>query len=1247
MADTQDSLFLKLAVSKGLIDQDLAKEVFHLAQQQHRSTAELLIERGVMTTYNVDLLSKEAAKALGPKTVAGFQIVSKLGQGGMGAVYRATQLSIGREVALKVMAPDVAKNKGFVERFLREGMAMGAINHPNVVTCYDAGQDGKILYMALELMTGGDADQLARAHGGLLPPVRACAIVRDCAAGLSAIHRAGLIHRDIKPANIFLGEDGTAKLADLGLARQEDGDDKMTRTGTAMGTPAFMSPEQAEGVEDLDIRSDIYALGATLFALVTGEAPFTGQSAYAVVAKVINDPVPDPRSLNPNVPDPLAQVMRTAMHKDRRKRYQTPQELQAALAVCSDEMARAGLTSETIGTLPPSLVGHSHPTPHTHTGAGRHYRTNTHSTIAHRRNWLVSGAVFTGVAVVVVIGATLVLGRVPPTAQRPVAAITSDPVPTQQPLVKPTTKPEPLATKAVEPVTTLIPGDPWPDRAAWTKAVAALPLDRRVALVATALHQLNPHHNAQLRPALDVALNEVPSIELAGADLHDLRPLTALPSLHTIVLISETDASPSPFYELDQIAALPLTQLGLGHSMVDNLEPLRGKPLSDLNLGACSIKDLTPIVGPSLRRIAFNTATVTEGIEALRALPALEAVGASWTTLQTPVQFWRAYDAGTFPLPPSRQPKVVPGAVMPPADVAAPADPALIAAPAARPAKPSVIALRPLVIPENAATKVRDVGKTFNDSSGKITALLAQRRKDASRALAKVLDADFKREMATIGTKNTSRFPIADAVRQARDALVEGAGPRDAVFTDPNLPPSSLQALADWRSAIEPLEAELADMAETLRSKSIKDLEPLVADNRAGATELTSQLNGMQPPPPLADLVVEPLPVPGCIWRIDSMSALPHDTVLRDLTATHAPARVIGDIVETDFGKAFRGDGKTTQIATALKKPLTSRTLMAWVNVSYSQQLNAGVIGLQSPDGGRFESIVHCGAENGWGVQNELRRSFSGTGGYAGGDWSHLALVVDGTDRTLYRNGKPIMTDHLGVAGFPAGSEIVVGKRNSSREPGRFFAGMIDGCLVFDNALSMRQVRNVIAFQMQHAEEIKGSVRSREWINVPLPNADFTHFTGVRFADWSGKVDGITQAGDATERWLKMELNRVGLEARVMRQPVKLDPSWRSLRLAARMRLPKALTPTGNPDDLYAGVCVILADPTGSQPEIRRYAAPTTDAPVFGEWQDIGPTVGWPIPPGYTVMAVECLLRSGVGIVEIDDVRLQALPGRL
>jgi serine/threonine protein kinase len=325
--DSTDLLLLKLSVAKNLIDQDLAKDIYQQSLAEKRSVTAILLERELMTQHIVDQLLKEMGCAQPPKTVGGFRIVSKLGQGGMGAVYKAIQLSMEREVALKVIAPEFAQDKAAAERFLREALAAGRVSHPNVVSCYDAGQDGGILYLAMELVTGGDVEQLSRAQGGKLPESRALEIIRDAARGLQALHEAGLIHRDIKPTNIFLSDRGEAKLADLGLARSQAGDDRMTQAGT----PAFMSPEQANGDDDLDIRSDIYSLGATLFALVTGQAPYRGGSPWAVLASVIKDPFPDPRAVAPAVTDPVAAVILKACAKDRTQRYQVPDELAADL----------------------------------------------------------------------------------------------------------------------------------------------------------------------------------------------------------------------------------------------------------------------------------------------------------------------------------------------------------------------------------------------------------------------------------------------------------------------------------------------------------------------------------------------------------------------------------------------------------------------------------------------------------------------------------------------------------------------------------------------------------------------------------------------------------------------------------------------------------------------------------------------------------------------------------------------------
>ncbi len=327
-----DAVLLSRAVERGLITTDQARTIAERTLTG-ATAADLLVGDGLLTRHLVDTLSKDGAGwtvDLG-RTLGGFDLGEVIGEGGMGCVYRAVQRSLGRPVALKVISGAFAKNPEFAERFLREARAAAAINHPNVITCIDVGTAGDRLYMALELVTGGDAAQLAKRCGGHLPEHRAVEIAADAARGLCAIARAGLIHRDIKPSNIFICDDGAAKLADLGLARTSAGDDRMTVTGRAMGTPAFMSPEQARGAADIDIRSDIYALSATLYALATGHAPFEGTSPWVVVAKVLNDDPEDPRRRVRGLSDGFALVVARAMAKDRAARYPTPEHLVADL----------------------------------------------------------------------------------------------------------------------------------------------------------------------------------------------------------------------------------------------------------------------------------------------------------------------------------------------------------------------------------------------------------------------------------------------------------------------------------------------------------------------------------------------------------------------------------------------------------------------------------------------------------------------------------------------------------------------------------------------------------------------------------------------------------------------------------------------------------------------------------------------------------------------------------------------------
>ncbi len=236
----------------------------------------------------------------------------------MATVWRAEQIALSRPVALKVVSAHLLSDQRSRERFLREAKVSARVVHPNVITCHDAGEAQGQLFMALELVTGGDLRQLL-AREGKLEAWRAVRLIQECFQGLCAIADAGLIHRDLKPGNIFLDARGQPKLADLGLAKPSGGAD-LTMPGMVVGTPAYIAPEQARAVQDLDIRADVYALGATLFHLVAGRPPYPGDDPMGVLVAVLNDPTPDLALAAPGCPAEIAWLTRSLMGKDRNDR---------------------------------------------------------------------------------------------------------------------------------------------------------------------------------------------------------------------------------------------------------------------------------------------------------------------------------------------------------------------------------------------------------------------------------------------------------------------------------------------------------------------------------------------------------------------------------------------------------------------------------------------------------------------------------------------------------------------------------------------------------------------------------------------------------------------------------------------------------------------------------------------------------------------------------------------------------------
>jgi hypothetical protein len=262
-------------------------------------------------------------------TIADYTIESLIGRGGMGVVYLATQRSLSRQVALKILSPDLSHDPEFRVRFGRESAIAASLEHPNVLPVHDAGTAGDVLYLAMRYVDGPDLrDLLARAR--TLTPPRAVTIVGAVGGALDAAHARGLIHRDVKPGNILVSRDGGhVYLADFGLARTADGG-RITRSGSFLGSVAYCSPEQIEGVP-LDGRSDLYALACVAFESLAGTTPFPRESEVAVVNAHLHDPPPRITSIDPRLPAALDDVFDVALAKRPGDRFDSAGELVEAL----------------------------------------------------------------------------------------------------------------------------------------------------------------------------------------------------------------------------------------------------------------------------------------------------------------------------------------------------------------------------------------------------------------------------------------------------------------------------------------------------------------------------------------------------------------------------------------------------------------------------------------------------------------------------------------------------------------------------------------------------------------------------------------------------------------------------------------------------------------------------------------------------------------------------------------------------
>jgi len=344
----EDFRYGQLAIEGRLISPDQFDLAMDKVKQSGKALADILVADGYIDATTADRLTKalrrilrdERAKSEGgmlvKKQIGGYKLIKKIGEGGMGEVYLAEQLNLRRLVALKILHGKWADDDEFRKRFLLEARAAGKLSHTNLIQVFDVGKYQGLYYFSMEFIDGVTVDDLIR-HDGQLTVEKVINICMQVCQALKYLSSHDIVHRDIKPANIMVTKDGQVKLGDFGFI-QSVFDAELMQEGTTIGTPDYISPEQARGERNLDVRSDIYSLGATLFHMLAGKTLYSGSCSKVMRDHIETEP-PKLEELRQNLPKDLIRMLKRMCEKNPIDRYQSPDEVMKDLEMLKIDVA--------------------------------------------------------------------------------------------------------------------------------------------------------------------------------------------------------------------------------------------------------------------------------------------------------------------------------------------------------------------------------------------------------------------------------------------------------------------------------------------------------------------------------------------------------------------------------------------------------------------------------------------------------------------------------------------------------------------------------------------------------------------------------------------------------------------------------------------------------------------------------------------------------------------------------------------